>query len=107
MLWTQSRRCFLALGGAWVAGAGEQLPRTIGGWKKRRQRILAAMQEVMGPLPELPRTPPRIETVESFEESGFLRKKIRYEAEAGDWVPAWLLMPNEVQGARRARAGVC
>jgi dienelactone hydrolase len=35
-----------------------------------------------------------LEQLEEVAEERYLRRKIRFEAEPGDWVPAWLLMPK-------------
>ena len=65
-----------------------------GDWRRRRARILDAMQLVMGPLPAR-RGRPRMEYQEEFAEASYVRRHIRYEAEPGDWAPAWLLVPRK------------
>ncbi len=72
-------------------------------WERRRAHILDRMQQVMGPLPYKPMAP-RYEVLEEAKESTYVRRKIRYLAEAGDWVPAWLLLPGN---ARKAPAVLC
>jgi dienelactone hydrolase len=57
------------------------------------------MQLVMGPLPDSTRKVPldvRIE--EEIREGRFVRKKLTFAAEAGDRVPAYLLIPQERRG---------
>jgi len=78
--------------------------RSLRDWSRRRAHILEGMQMVMGPLPARSGKP-RLETVEEHEEPLFTRRKIRYEAEAGDFVPAWLFLPKS--SSSRARAAVC
>jgi pimeloyl-ACP methyl ester carboxylesterase len=52
------------------------------------------MEEVMGPLPWRLSGPPALQILsEARAPAGYLRRKILYEAEIGDWVPAWLLIP--------------
>ncbi|MCS7024832.1 MAG: prolyl oligopeptidase family serine peptidase [Bryobacteraceae bacterium] len=65
----------------------------------RRRHILAAMQEVMGPLPSAPPTKPRLETRAQSDEGSYWRRQVRFEAEPDDWVPAWLLVPKKPNGA--------
>jgi dienelactone hydrolase len=91
----------------WLDAAGTQKPvRSRKDWLIRRRHILAGMQMVMGPLPALLRSAPRVEpTDQDVVEDRFLRRKIRYEAEPGDWVPAWLLLPKGGRG--RSPAVVC
>lgn len=118
-----SRRCFLmftaAAATAWARRPGESAtalleyagsngkPRpvhSVRDWRHRRAHILESLQEVMGPLPAKSRTPPRVETVETIEGDRFTRRRIRYEAEPGDWVPAWLLLPRT---STQGKAAVC
>ncbi|MBL8177794.1 MAG: alpha/beta fold hydrolase [Bryobacterales bacterium] len=59
-----------------------------------RASILQAMQQVMGPLPPRPSTPPAIQLLHETRQPAYTRRKLRYEAEPGDFVPAWLLIPH-------------
>lgn len=72
-------------------------------WERRRQHTLESMQEVMGPLPARRSVP--YEQQSEADEGSFLRRHIRYEAEPGDWVPAWLLVPKQIR--RRTSAVLC
>ena len=75
-------------------------------WRKRREQILAGMQEVMGPLPGPERKVPfDVEIVEAEELPRVRRMKITYAAGPGDRIPAYLLIPQEVSG--RAPAMLC
>ena len=60
--------------------------------------ILDRMQEVMGPLPKLAKTPPVIRVQSEIVDGGLLRRHITY-----DDVPAWLLLP---QGRTKKRGAV-
>lgn len=67
--------------------------------ERRRQEVLARMQEVMGPLPGAERRAPAdLQVIAEFREPEFIRQKITYAAEPGDRVTAWLLIPNRIQG---------
>lgn len=69
--------------------------RTVADWNRRREQVLAAVQEVMGPLPgEDRRCALDVQTLESIETPRYLRRKITYAAEPGDRVPAYLLLPR-------------
>jgi len=65
---------------------------------------LEGMEQVMGPLRRSTRVP-AYQVLAVSVEDGFVRRKIRYEAEAGDWVPAWLLEP--FGGRKSGRAVIC
>ena len=57
-------------------------------WEPRRARILAAMQEVMGPLPSPTRAVPLDVTIDEEVDAGtHVRRKLTFAAEAGDRVP--------------------
>jgi dienelactone hydrolase len=62
------------------------------------QDTLAAMQEVMGPLPALPAAPPGVRVLGEAKFERYVRRRIDYEAEPGDWVSAFLLLPSERSG---------
>jgi dienelactone hydrolase len=63
-------------------------------WPKRRERILANMQLVMGPKPD---SSARVALDEQIGEEvrmpRYLRKKLTFAAEKNDRVPAYLLVP--------------
>lgn len=63
---------------------------------------LAGMREVMGPLPATDHSPPLVEVLEEVRLEKYTRRKITYLAEAGDPVPAFLLIPH--QRSKRAPA---
>lgn len=79
---------------------------TIGAWRKRRARILADMQLVMGPLPPASRKVPLdMAVAEEVELEKVIRRKLTFAAEAGDRVPAYLLLPKGIKG--KAPAMLC
>lgn len=63
----------------------------------RRQQILAQMQLVMGPLPESDKRVPLDVQLQELTDAGkYMRLKLTYQAEPGDRVPAYLLIPHTV-----------
>ena len=78
-----------------IAGEGEPRPvESPNDWDVRRAHILAGVQQVMGPLPgggrRVPLDP---EYGEPIAEDGYTRTEVTFAPEAGDRVPAWLLVP--------------
>lgn len=75
-------------------------------WEPHRQRVLAAMQTVMGPLPNPAKTVPLDMRVEGeVDEGAYIRRKLTFAAEPGDRVPAYLLVPKRRVG--RVPAVLC
>ena len=72
-------------------------------WEKRRAHILSDMERVMGPLPDRSKLPPLDVKVEGTEVAfGVVRKKVSFLSEPSDRVPAFLLMPKDLEGAAPA-----
>lgn len=59
-----------------------------------RDETLRAMEEVMGPRGRVVMKPPEMEVLEEVAEASYTRRRIRYQAERGDWVPAYLFVPK-------------
>ncbi|MFO0936711.1 MAG: alpha/beta fold hydrolase [Gemmataceae bacterium] len=60
----------------------------------QRKEIRKKMERVMGPFPsDDRRVPLEIKTLSEEKLDGYIRRKITFRAEAGDRVPAWLLIP--------------
>jgi dienelactone hydrolase len=73
--------------------------RTPADWEKRRAQILAAMQQVMGPLPDKRQhvpLDPRV--VEEGSIGTFVRRKMTIATEAGDRLPLFLFVPKHRAG---------
>ena len=69
--------------------------RTPAEWQQRRASILAAMQQVMGPLPgAAKRCALEAQLIEEVDCGEYLRRQISYVAEPGARVPAYLLIPK-------------
>jgi dienelactone hydrolase len=78
---------------------------TRGEWPARRERILAGMQLVMGPLPNRSRKrPPETHLLEEVRLDGLLRRKLTYQSDDGPPVPAYLFLP---EGRARRAAVLC
>ncbi len=79
---------------------GDERPiRTAAEWTQRRTSILAALQEVMGPLPDPSRRVPLdVKVLEEVQGPRYIRRKLTYVAEKGDRVPAYLLLPMRREG---------
>lgn len=77
-------------------------------WEVRRAHILSHLEAVMGPLPGGERRVPlEVRVLETFDETAFVRKRIRYASEPGDRVPAWLLIPKRRTALERLPAVLC
>jgi len=84
--------------------AGKATPvRNAEEWSKRRAHVLAGMEEVMGPLPD-PKAKCELDVkvVGEVDEGAYVRRQVTYQAEKGDRVPAYLLLPKENKGKRPA-----
>ncbi len=81
------------------AAGQEHAIQTPADWDRRRQHILANMQLVMGPLPNLSRQVPLdVYVKEEVQTEKYLRRKISFAVEDNDRVPAYLLIPRERSG---------
>lgn len=73
--------------------------RTAADWAAERKRILAAMQEVMGDMPDHSRKQPlAVETVEEEATERYVRRKITFTVEKGDRLAAYLFLPKNRTG---------
>jgi dienelactone hydrolase len=79
---------------------------SIGDWQVRRGDILERFQSVAGPLPRHGRqAPPAVRYGKTDDLNTYLRVELTYEAEPGDHVPAYLLVPKDPN--RRLPAVLC
>lgn len=75
------------------------VPADAKDWLRERQKILAGMQEVMGPLPDVSRKVPLdVQISGEVRTPKYVRKKMTFAAEQNDRVPAFLLIPHERKG---------
>lgn len=84
--------------------SGKQLPvKALADLCVRRQHILHGMQAAMGEFPETSRRVPLdVEILEEVATEKYTRRRISFVSEPGDRVPAYLLIPHELQGKSAA-----
>ena len=83
-------------------------PTDLDTWSTTREAILAAAQEVMGPLPSHDRSlPPPWSVTEETDCGTCLRHRITYEADAGCQTTAFVCRPHEASAANPARGILC
>ncbi len=77
--------------------------KTVQDWAKRREQILAGMQEAMGPLPDRSKLPPfDVKVLKTEKGNGFERQTISFVTEGTDRLTAYLYLPlNRAQNERR------
>ncbi len=91
----------------WIDAEGKERPiEKAADWPRRREHILANMQLVMGPIPDVSRKVP-LDPQVSEETPGekVTRRRITFAAEQDDRVPAWLFIPAGLKG--KAPAMLC
>ena len=72
-------------------------------WPRRRDHILASMQQVMGPMPSDDRKVPLdLHVYDEARLQRYVRKTISFASEAWDRVPAFLLIPHDLKGKTAA-----
>ena len=74
-------------------------------WTRHRQTLRAAWMRFLGPMPERPIST-SFEVLRDEKLTGVRRQLIRYEAEAGQPVEAYLLFPRTASGTNRPRPGI-
>ncbi|HOB75204.1 MAG TPA: alpha/beta fold hydrolase [Phycisphaerae bacterium] len=91
----------------YIDAEGRKRPvRTPADWKRRREHILANMQKVMGPLPDLSeRVPLDMQVLGEERLEKCTRKKITFVPEKGDRLLAYLMIPHDLKG--KAPAMLC
>ncbi len=74
----------------------------LAGWKRYREVLRRAWQEVLGPLEVQRPAPPKLEVLEEDRPDGVIRQRVRYDAEPGETTEAYLLLPaaSSAQGKR-------
>lgn len=92
---------------AYRDGAKVAPVKTVADWEKRRAETLAAMQQIMGPLPGAEKRVPLDVKIESETDCGtYVRREITYQAEPHARVPAFLLLPKAVLEGKTTRPAV-
>lgn len=78
-----------------------QAVRTPADWAKRRSHIRQHLQAVMGRLPaDAQRVPLNVKTIEEVRLGTLIRRKLTYQSDARDRVPAFLFLPAHRPGQR-------
>jgi dienelactone hydrolase len=92
----------------YLDASGARRPvRTPADWQRRREHVLAGMQQVMGPLPKADqRVPLEMRTEEEVRVGDLVRRKITYQTSPGHRIAAYLFLPPLPEG-RQAPAMLC
>lgn len=88
----------------YTAPDGKRAPvRNVNEWMRRREQILAGIEEAMGPLPNPRRPVPLdVQVIEEHQEDGYVRRKVAYHTDdPNKRVRAWLLVPTEKSTEKR------
>ncbi|MBS0210130.1 MAG: alpha/beta hydrolase [Planctomycetes bacterium] len=88
--------------------ANGQPVKTPADWQTRRAAILAAAQEVMGPLPGAEkRCALDVEVSEEVDCGSHVRRLLTYASEPGGRTPAYLLIPKTALAGKPSPAALC
>lgn len=83
---------------------GKKLTK-IGQWEKKRNTVLAHMQEAMGPLPGLKNLPPfNARVLDSITGSGYTRYTISFTVAEHEDLPALLYLPSDPEKGKKIPA---
>ncbi|MBA3247767.1 MAG: acetylxylan esterase [Pyrinomonadaceae bacterium] len=77
---------------------------TAGEWESRRAEIKRVLKQILG-APPSSKVPLEPKLIEETTLDGYTRRKLTYQTERGERVPAYLLVPKNLRG--RAPAIVC
>ncbi len=75
-----------------------------GTWPERQRAILRTLERFLG-KPPAAKSPLEARVIESVRADGYTRKKLVYQTEPGELVPAYLLVPDGLRG--RTPAVIC
>ena len=102
------RRTFLQLLASTAAAAEWRPVKTAADWPKRRAEILAAAEQIMGPLPGAEkRCPLEVQVSEEVDCGSHVRRLLTYASEPGSRTPAYLLIPKTALAGKPAPAALC
>lgn len=71
----------------------EVAPKARNDWPTRRKKFQEVMAPFLGVAPAA-KPPLSVETLGEVRGDGFTRRKVRYQSEPGEWIPAYLLIPD-------------
>ena len=80
-------------------------PPSAAEWPAWRSRTLARLRQAIGPFPDA--APLDVSVTERRDEGDHWREKVLYDSEAYATVPAWLLVPKDLQPGERRPAILC
>lgn len=80
-----------------LCSEGMDSPRidSIQGWEKKRDRILAVLRDMIGQPASLSPLPPLAEIQDEQDQGTYIRRHLRIRSEAGDFIPAYFLIPKD------------
>jgi dienelactone hydrolase len=85
-----------------------RLIHTTADWHERREHILAHFQRAAGPLPSpTRRVPLDVRVIEEVRIGSLLRRKLTYQSDLDDRVPAYLFLPSTPRSRERLPALLC
>ena len=74
--------------------------KTLADWVQRREHMLRHFQRVTGPLPNAQqRVPLNVKVIEDVTVGKLIRRKLTYQSDATDRVPAYLILPVATDGS--------
>jgi glucuronyl esterase-like protein len=74
----------------------ELAPKAQKDWPARRRAFEEVMAPFLGAAPAI-KPPLLAETLAESSGDGFTRRKVRYQSEPGEWIPAYVLIPHNRQ----------
>jgi endonuclease/exonuclease/phosphatase family metal-dependent hydrolase/dienelactone hydrolase len=78
-----------------TADGQTRIATTVTEWAARKESILTAMQSVMGQLPKSRSlNPPEMELIAEIDCGNYVRRRIMYQSQQGNKVPAFLCVPK-------------
>jgi lysophospholipase L1-like esterase/dienelactone hydrolase len=81
--------------------------KTISDWSERRRHIVASFERVAGRLPgESWRVPLDVKTIEERVVGGLRYRKVSFQSDPFDRVPAWLISPQDALPSTEKRAAI-
>lgn len=85
------------------ANGSEWPVKSIADWEQRRRHMIAHLETAMGPLPGHEwRVPLDVRITESQDAGKYIRHRLTYAPDPGDRVPAYLLIPKQLDAAAPA-----
>ena len=101
---TGDRRPEIAGEQAGKAELVELAPKDRKDWSARRESFRKVLAPFIGSSPAR-KAPLMPEVLGEYRSDGFIRRKVRYQSEAGEWIPAYLFIPDSRKG--RTPAVLC